>query len=198
MREMINMVIVLTVLSSFSGGLLAAIRGGTIETIESQQLKFDKAPAIKAILEGVINDPMNDRFKLQEGENEYTFFLGKYDDGRQVIVFETYGSGFGGDLGLMVGVDLAESTISGIGVTTHSETPGVGSKAKTDASYGEQYEGLTLGGNCKIKADGGPIDALSGATITSRGVSIGVEKAGALYTELKPQIVEKVKAMAGE
>ncbi len=198
MKEMIRMVLVLTILSSFSGGILAAVRNGTKDQIEYQQLKFEKAPAIKQILTGVTNDPMTDRFKVATETGELSVFVGKFDGKANTVVFEDYGKGFSGDIGVMVGVNLDDDKIIGVGVTTHSETPGVGSKAKTDASYGEQYEGLTLGGNCKIKADGGPIDALSGATITSRGVSIGVERAGALYTELKPQIVEKVKAMAGE
>jgi electron transport complex protein RnfG len=50
MREMIKMVVVLTVLSSFSGGLLAALRDGTKDKIENQQLEFVKGPAIRKIL----------------------------------------------------------------------------------------------------------------------------------------------------
>ncbi len=43
MREMISMVVVLTVLSAFSGGMLAAVRTGTQDKIENQVLKFQKA-----------------------------------------------------------------------------------------------------------------------------------------------------------
>jgi Na+-translocating ferredoxin:NAD+ oxidoreductase subunit G len=46
MNEMIKMVVVLTVLAALSGGLLAAVRTGTSEQIESQQLQFVKGPAI--------------------------------------------------------------------------------------------------------------------------------------------------------
>ena len=53
MRELIKMVIVLTILSAASGGLLAAIKNGTVEDSEYQQLKFLKAPAVKEIFKGV-------------------------------------------------------------------------------------------------------------------------------------------------
>ena len=77
MREMISMVVVLTILSAFSGGLLATVRSNTQDRIENQVLKFEKAPAIKAILSEVSNDPLQDRFKLTSDGDEITFFVGK-------------------------------------------------------------------------------------------------------------------------
>jgi len=76
MREMIKMVVVLTVLSSLSGGLLAAIRNETKDKIENQQLQFVKGPAIKVILEEASNDPITDRFKLKVNGKEKSFFCG--------------------------------------------------------------------------------------------------------------------------
>jgi electron transport complex protein RnfG len=45
----------------------------------------------------------------------------------------------------------------------------------------------------KVTQDGGPINAISGATITSRAVSSGLADALALYERLKPQIIDKMK-----
>ena len=75
MREMIQMVVVLTVLSCVSGGLLAYIKDNTKEQIENQQLEFVKGPAIRAILEGSTNDPIVDRFKITDGEMDRSFFV---------------------------------------------------------------------------------------------------------------------------
>ena len=77
MREMLKMIIVLTALCSFSGGLLAALRNETMEKIENQQLEFVKGPAIRDILKGSANDPIADRFKIKTGETEKSFFVGK-------------------------------------------------------------------------------------------------------------------------
>jgi len=192
MRELIKMVVVLVVLSAFSGGLLASLRDGTKDKIEYQQLKFVKGPAILQILEGSTNNPIVDRFKLKDGDVERSFFVGKFD-GKDEVAFESFGKGFGGDIGLMVGVDPNTDKIVGVGVTTHSETPGVGSRAKTDPDFVAQFKGQPIMETFKVKADGGNVDALSGATVTSRGVSSGLTDAGSIYKRLKPQLLEKLK-----
>jgi len=193
MREIIKMIVVLTVLSCFSGGLLAAIRGGTKDKIENQQLEFVKGPAIRNILDGCSNDPIVDRFKIKDGDIERSFFVGVFDGKADTVAFESFGKGFGGDIGLMVGVNINDDKIINIGVTTHSETPGVGSKAKTDPKFSNQFKGLAAIDPCKVKSDGGGIDAISGATVTSRGVCGGITEAGNVYKRLKSQITEKIK-----
>jgi len=193
MREIIKMIVVLTVLSAFSGGLLAAVRGGTMEKIEYQQLVFVKGPAIRSIFEGCSNDPIVDRFKIKDGDIERSFFVGVFDGKANTVAFEGVGKGFGGDMGLMVGVNIENDKIVDMGVTTHSETPGIGSKAKTDPTLSNQFKGLDLVKSFKVKPDGGEIDAMSGATVTSRGVCVGVTEAGNIYKRLKPQIAEKIK-----
>ncbi|MBW1778708.1 MAG: RnfABCDGE type electron transport complex subunit G [Deltaproteobacteria bacterium] len=196
MREMIKMVVVLTVLSSFSGGLLAAIRNNTKERIEYQQLKFVKGPAIRSILEGCSNDPIVDRFKIKDGDVEHSFFVGVFDGKPSTVALESFGKGFGGNIGVMVGVNVKEDTIVGVGVTTHSETPGVGSRAKTEPDFTAQFQGLPLKKEFKVKADGGQVDALSGATVTSRGVSAALTDAAGIYERVKPQLMEKLKTFA--
>ncbi|MEA1900072.1 MAG: RnfABCDGE type electron transport complex subunit G [Thermodesulfobacteriota bacterium] len=193
MREIIKMIVVLTVLSCFSGGLLAAIRGGTKDKIEYQQLVFVKGPAIRNILEGCSNDPIVDRFKIKDGDIERSFFVGVFDGKADTVAFESFGKGFGGDIGLMVGININDDKIIGMGVTTHSETPGIGSRAKTDPKFSDQFKTLALVQSFKVKPDGGKIDAISGATVTSRGVCGGITEAGSVYKRLKPQIAEKIK-----
>jgi electron transport complex protein RnfG len=193
MREMIKMVVVLTILSAFSGGLLAAIKNGTEDRIENQQLQFVKGPAINQILEGVSNDPITDRFKLKVAEKETSFFVGVFEGQANTVVFESFGKGYGGVLGLMVGVNIKDDKIVGVGVTTHSETPGVGSRAKSDPAFAAQFKGQSIKQLFKVKGDGGQVDAVSGATYTSRGVSVALTEASKVYQQLKPQLAEKLK-----
>jgi electron transport complex protein RnfG len=193
MREMIKMVVVLTILSCFSGGVLAYLRNSTQERIDNQVLEFVKGPAVRAILEGASNNPIADRFTLKDGDVERTFFVAKYDGDPRGIAFETSGKGFGGDVGVMVGIDVKDDKLLGVGVTTHSETPGMGARAKTDPSFVSQFKGLSATEPFKVSADGGSINALSGATITSRAVSAATTDAGAIYEKLKSQIDDKLK-----
>ena len=194
MREMRNMIVVLTILCSFSGGLLAALKNGTKDKIEVQQLTFVKGPAIMAILAGASNDPIANRFKIEDQGIERNFFVGVFDGKADSVAFESSGKGFGGDLGIMVGVNTSDDRILGVGVTTHSETPGVGAKAKTDPVFVAQFKNQSLTGTFQVKSDGGQVDALSGATVTSRGVSGALTTAVDIYQRLKPKIVEKLKA----
>jgi electron transport complex protein RnfG len=194
MSEMIKMVVVLTFLSSLSGGLLAALDKETKPKIEVNILKFEKAPAIKKIFKGATNDPVADRFTLTEGEETLTFFVGVFDGKASAVAFDSTGKGgYGGDVGLMLGVDVETDKIVGIGVTTHSETPGLGSMAKTDPEFAGQFKELAITDDVKVKKDGGQVDALSGATLTSRAVCAGVNSGSDIYQRLKPKISEKLK-----
>lgn len=194
MREMIRLLVVIAVFSAVSGGLLAAIQSGTKDRIEYQQLKFVKGPTIQQILEGSSNDPLVDRFKLPDGKEERSFFVGVFDGKANIVALEAFGKGFGGDIGVMIAVNVENDEIVGIGVTTHSETPGVGSKVKTDPSLSEQFKGLPIKEPFKVKADGGQIDAISGATVSSRGVCGAVVDSAEIYMRLKKDIIEKLKA----
>jgi len=190
MNEMIKMVVVLTVLSVVSGGALAYVQTNTAAQIENNKLQFIKGPAVKTILGKTSNDPIVDRFKIDDS----SFFVGKYDGVPKAVVFESSGTGFGGDVGIVVGVDLDNDKMLGVRVTTHSETPGVGARAKTDPTFVSQFKDQDLKGTFKVKADGGQVDAIGGATITSRAVTTALTDASKVYQEFKPQIIEKAKA----
>jgi electron transport complex protein RnfG len=193
MREMIKMLVVLTILATLSGGLLAAIRDNTKDRIENQVLEFVKGPAIRSILEGATNDPIVDRFQMKDGDVERTFFVGVLDGEPRAVTFETSGKGYGGDVGLMVGIDIKDTKIIGVGVTTHAETPGMGAKAQTDPSFVAQFRGLPLDQTANVTGDGGSINAISGATITSRAVCSATNDALKIFENLKPQLTEKLK-----
>ncbi len=194
MREMIKMIIVLTILSCFSGGVLAYLRNSTQDRIDNQVLEFIKGPAVRTIFEGASNNPIADRFKLKDGDVERTFFVGIYDGEPRGIAFETSGKGFGGNVGVMVGINVKDDKLLGVSVTTHSETPGMGARAKTDPNFVSQFKGQSVKEPFKVTADGGAINALSGATITSRAVSAATTEADQIYAKLKPQIDDKLKA----
>jgi len=194
MGDMIKMVVVLTVLSAFSGGLLAAIRDNTKDRIENQQLQFVKGPAIKSIFKDASNDPIADRFKVKDGDVERSIFVAVYDGKPKAVALESFGKGYGGDVGLMVGIDVENNTIIGAGVTTHAETPGMGAKAKEDPAFVNQLKGASVAEPVKVTKDGGAINALSGATITSRAVCFAATDVSSIYNRLKPQIEENLKA----
>ncbi len=88
--------------------------------------------------------------------------------------------GFGGAVTVMVGIDNS-GKITGVKVTEHSETPGLGTKAMT-ADYLSQYKGVSEAAAGYIKDDAN-IDAITGATITSNAVYCSVGEALAQFKE---------------
>jgi electron transport complex protein RnfG len=194
MNKMLKLFIAVVVFSGASGGLLATLRGATQERIESQQIKFVKGPAIQELLKGASNDPLAARFKIKDGKKELDFFPGVFDGKVKTVAMETFGKGYGGNIGLIVAVNIETDEIVGVAVTTHSETPGLGSRAQTDPSFTNQFKGVSLKEPIKMKSEGGKIDAISGATVTSKGVTGGVMAAAEMYSRLKNTIVEKAKA----
>jgi electron transport complex protein RnfG len=193
MRELINMVVVLTGISLASGGLLAALRDGTQERIDQQVLEFVKGPSVRGVFKDAANDPIATRFQLKDGQTVRTFFAGELDGSLRGVALEAAGKGYKGEIGLVVAIDTKTGNVIGVAVTTHSETPGLGARAKTDPAFAAQFKGASASGPAKLTQDGGSINAISGATITSRAVAGGVSNAFTIYERLKPQIEQKLK-----
>lgn len=151
--------------------------------------------AVCALLLGLVNEGTKDRIAAVEAEKkaaamasvlpaagyEQTAYLGsdatidevyKAGDAGWVIQVSPAGS-FGGGFTIMVGVK-SDLTVSGVEIVKSSETSGLGANAKKPA-FREQFIGLS--GTVAVTKDGGTIDALTGATITSRAVSAGVTSA---------------------
>ncbi|MFP4040096.1 MAG: RnfABCDGE type electron transport complex subunit G [Desulfosudaceae bacterium] len=196
MRELIKMVVVLTVLTAVSGGLLAGLRAKTQDRIEMQELQFVSAPVLEELFGDADNDMIEDRFELTYQDEEVTVFPIKIDGEYRKVAFSSAGGGYGGDVGVMVGVDISNDTITGVRVTTHSETPGIGAKVKSNPELiMPKFEGLEVDQQFKVKSAGGEIDAISGATVTSEGVCSGVTRAGDFYSRMKDRIKEQLNSL---
>ena len=195
MREMLRLFVVVTLFGAISGGILAGVRAGTQERIEYQQIKFVKGPAILQIMKGCTNDPLTTRFKIKDGKEERAFFVGVFDGKPNTVAFEAAGKGYGGEIPIIVAVNVDNDQIVGVGVTTHRETPGVGARVQTDPKFTSQFKGQSIKEPFKVKGDGGKIDAISGATVSSRGVTGAVVSSGEIYNRLKSNIVEKMKSI---
>ena len=86
--------------------------------------------------------------------------------------------GFDNTITMMVGIDKA-GQILGIQVIAHTETAGLGAVAAAENSVGQAFRDqfVALSGTLSVTKDGGTIDSITGATITSRAVCTGVNAA---------------------
>ncbi len=92
--------------------------------------------------------------------------------------------GYGGEIEITVGVDLT-GTVTGVSVggSSFAETAGLGARAK-ETWFGEQFVGQTS--PISLSKDGGKIDAITSATITSRAVTGAVNNAVQALGSLTP------------
>ena len=96
-----------------------------------------------------------------------------YEAGEEGYVVTVVPSGFGGDIDMVVGIDNS-GAVTGVSIIDMSETSGLGTNA-AKPEFKDQYIGGT--GDFAVDKDGGEINALTGATITSRAVTKGINAA---------------------
>ena len=86
--------------------------------------------------------------------------------------------GFGGTIDMMVGVDK-EGNVIAISIISQTETAGLGSVAAEKTSKGEAFRAQFAGmsGVLAVDKDGGEVDSISSATITTRAITNGINAA---------------------
>lgn len=155
--------------------LLGGVNALTKDKIAENQMGEKKA-AMEAILPADSYEPAN-----YAGTDATILSAYKAGDAGYVIEVDCAGSSFSGTLSIMVGVN-ADGTVAGVEVLNSGETSGLGAVAKDDPAWRAQFVGKS--GSVAVDKDGGEIAAISGATITSRGVCGGVNAALAAAAEL--------------
>jgi len=190
-----NMFLALTLIAMLMSGALSFVYLKTKDLIaRTDQVKREKAireaiPPFDSL--AVIKEPVS------EGDT-LTASLGFAGDTLTGIVVETYTTkGFSGLIKFVVGF-TPDGRINNLTGFAHKETPGLGTKM-SEPKFRNQF----LGKNpetfkLKVKKDGGDVDAISAATITSRAVCDGISKAwvvfGKIRKGLQPHEVDSVSA----
>ena len=167
-----NMLIALLVITAISGGLLGLVYGMTKDTIAEGDAKKN-AKAIAEVL-GTDEDTRLDTATVGD-----LFYNLAYDDQDQLIgaAIKTFSNaGFNGRIELMVGI-LTDGTIKGVSVLQQSETPGLGANM-VNPKFKDQFNGKNPSSyNLTVKKDGGDVDAITAATISSRAFTGAVRLA---------------------
>ena len=171
-KYVLRLALTLLIITSVVAALLAAVNSITAPKIAA--LTAEKTQkAIEAVLPGggELLDPASYTDDTGSVDNVY-----KGESGYAVQVTPT--TGFDGEITMMVGVDL-DGKVLGISIISHSETAGLGAVAAAQNSAGETFRGGFVGksGSVSVTKDGGEVQAITGATITSRAVCDGVNAA---------------------
>jgi electron transport complex protein RnfG len=174
----LNLLVTLTVITLLAGLSLGYVYQWTKAPIAKAQME-KQLRAIQGVISGYDNNPVAEKYKVAtpDGRDSLDFFPAKAKGELIGIAVKTKSSkGYSGDVWLMVGFDIS-GNIQRIVVIEHKETPGLGSKMSS-SKFLDQFFGknpATI--NLKVKKDGGDVDAITGATISSRAFSEAVQVA---------------------
>jgi electron transport complex protein RnfG len=186
MKEMIKMILVLSLICTLSGLTLATVRQATAPRIEEQVLTYVQGPALNQIFTDYDNNPVQDRKTFDLSSGPVTVFPAKKDGKLTGVAFETFGKGYGGPIGIMVGFSTDGSKLEGIGVTTLKETPGLGQRI-VEPEFRDQFRNHTTK-SVALSKNGGDIAAVSGATISSTGTVAAVNDAIKIFQQIKDKL----------
>jgi len=182
MKKILQLVLSLTIISAVCAAVLAAVNAVTKDRIAGlAALKANNAA--KAVLPDGVSaidvreDPADAKVRI---------FAGYADAAKRTLAgYAVPGvseAGYGGTIRLMVGL-RPDRTVVSYQVLAANETPGLGAKLG-DADFAKQFPGKD-GAALKVKKDGGAIDAITGATITSRAVCGAIADACARLDRLE-------------
>ncbi len=174
----LKLAVTLFLITAVVAAALALVNGITAPRIAAIQ-EENTQKAINAVLPGGGQEVPSGEYDTQGG---LVTALYASDAGYAV---EVAPAGFGGTITLMVGVS-AEGKILGIQVVSHTETAGLGDVAAASTPAGEAFRGQFVGlsGELAVAKDGGAIDQITGATVTSRAVTKGINAALACVAAL--------------
>ena len=203
-------------LGLISAVLLAVFSDIVREPIAAAELR-NTNDALKQILPAFDNQPSEDKITLKQGDMEITF-MGAVKDGRLIAVAASgERKGYAAPVQGLIGFDL-DGKIRAVLITKQNETPGLGANVcqrqfkKTIFNLFEKHpEGLApnafldqfdgraavKGETWKVRKDGGDIDYVTGATVTSRTITDLAGSIAQCFLANRAEIIAKLSPAGG-
>ena len=169
-RYILRITLVLLTIAVVVAGLLAVVNQLTAPVI-AQSTREKTQAAIRQVLPGGYETEITDF-------SDKTGLVSKVYQGKSGYALEVNPVGFDSAICMMVGIDN-EGKVLGIAIVSHTESAGLGAVAAADTQKGQTFRQQFAGAfsSVSVSKDGGEIDAITNATITSRAVCDGVNAA---------------------
>jgi electron transport complex protein RnfG len=164
------------IIALLSGLALALVNNATADRIRLV-MKKELNDALLAVMPGFDNQPAVEKIERDMGEQGKLIFYPakKGADLLGYAVESTVYTGYSGEITVIFGTSV-DGHVGRVKLLRHNETPGLGSKA-AQPPFIDQYAGRSLDSfQFKVKKDGGQVDAITGATISSRAVTLAIER----------------------
>ncbi len=180
------MALVLGAVGFVAGLALSQVNELTGPIIEQDILERQIKPTLDVTFGeiGVDNDFIADRLKLELGKDSrgrvqrLTVFRGVKGGSVVGAALQTKVAGFGGDLEVLTVFDLETKKLLAAKALSQSETPGLGARVADDNEpFIKQFKGMAYQDGVALKANGGQLDAISGATVSAAAFTDAVNLA---------------------
>ncbi len=184
MKENLKLAMILAIIVGISTALLALTYAITKGPIDNTRMENEKK-AMQEVMESA-KDFQKINITSQEA-NSSILEINKAIDGSNVVgyTFSMNIKGYGGYVNFLVGIDK-DSKLTGMKVLKHSETPGLGA-ISTTKEFQSQFVGKSIDNGINYIKSGTPkedeISAITGATITTKAITTGVNDAINYYNE---------------
>lgn len=167
----------------FCAALLLGVTNGVtapkIAEIEKQQLE--------EAMQEVLPEAKEFSAAVDDSDSGCSYSVAKDAHGNEVgyAVTAIGKGGYNGEIKLMVGLG-SDGSVKNISFLSIDETPSIGMKLKTDQKFLSQFSGIS--GSAALKVKGGEIDAVTGATKTSTGITDAVNNALRCYSSISGEV----------
>ena len=169
MNKIVKLTLVLFLICAIVAGILGVVDAVTRDTIaEQERIKTEKAYA------AVLSSDGYEEVAFDAAAFPTVDSVNRCSNGAGYVVVSTF-SGAQGSITMATGVDN-DYKCTGISIISHAETSGLGANAASTSEIGVNWRAQFVGedGDIALAKAGGEIDALSGATITSKSVTNAV------------------------
>ena len=169
-RYILRITLVLFAIAVVVAGLLSVVNTIT-EPIIAASVEAKTQEAIAQVLPGGYDEQITDF-------TDETGLVSRLYRGQKGYAVEVTPIGFDNTITMMVGVDN-DGTVLGISIISHTESAGLGAVAAGSNSAGRNFrqQFVGLSGSVSVTKDGGQVDAITNATITSRAICAGINAA---------------------
>lgn len=194
MSELTRMVVVLSLIAGVCSAALTSANYLLDPYVNEQTDLNVRGPALERLFGKSAEEVLGNKVVVSDETGDVPVFYMKEDDTVSRLAIEAIGQGgYGGDLTIMVGIDLINNKLTGMEAVSHSETPGLGARIEEPA-FRRQWRGLPVDQQVAITADGGVIDAITGASTTSRAAVNGTNEVLDFIRERKDEILAQIAA----
>ena len=180
MGEIVKLTVKLTLICAICAGLLSLVSVKTQKARDgiAEQKRREAAQAVLPV-----SDDPPVRVTLPSGQEIFETHSGTPFHLTGIAMECSSPHGYGGEIRLMVGF-TADGEVIDFKVLSASETPGLGAKISSEP-FRKGIRGLKTSSNWHVRKDGGDVDAITSATISSRAVCEAIASASAQFPQIK-------------